>query len=86
MLSVIDLPDDITSSTIIAVPLGWQPTNIPDSPWVLASLRLWQKGLLTELSKYNVWLIDEARVIPLYAGPKIKSYFIAFSINEAYKP
>ena len=36
--------------------------------------------MLTELSEYNVWLIDEARVIPLYAGPKIKSYSIVFSI------
>ena len=38
--SIIDLPEEITSSTISASPFGWKPRNIPVSPWSFASFLL----------------------------------------------
>ena len=45
------------------------------SPCFFSSLRLEEKGLSTENRLFNCKDIDEAKVIPLYAGPNIKSKF-----------
>ena len=73
--SSMDEPEEITSSTISPSPERGLPINEPESPCFFSSLRLEEKGLSTENRLFNCKDIEEAKVIPLYAGPNIKSKF-----------
>ena len=69
--SLIDEPEEITSSTIRPFPDKGLPIRVPTSPCVfLFSIR--RKGLSIEKILSNCKDIEDASVMPLYAGPNTK--------------
>jgi len=63
-----DVPAEMTSSTMTTRPASGAPMTVPPSPWSLASLRLKAKGRLRPCAA-SATAIDDARAMPLYAGP-----------------